>query len=707
MKAFLSLFFSILFYSGLAQTLISKEEVAKVAKRFYSERAILYENIDERSISNSDIQTITKNNIPVYHVCQMKPCGFVLVSASKRVIPVIAYSFEMPFPDFESVPQGIRAWFDNYSKQIEFAERNSTVISTKIEEEWNHLLSETTFHRTSSGTTNSVDPLLVSKWNQDFPYNNLCPSDVNGPGGHCYAGCVATAMGQLLYYYRFPQTGIGDYTYTHPVYNTISANFEQANYDWYQMPTYITSPNLKVGELLFHQGVSVDMDYGPDGSGMWNHKAAYSLKTYFKYGPETQYYFRDSISLNWDSLIVANLNQRKPLYYAGWAGVQSNSGHAFVCDGYQPGNYYHFNWGWGGSLDGYFYTDNLTPGGNIFNFAQEIIPLFPDTVQYTYPQQQPDTVIVNSPTGSIDDGSGWYDYQNNISKAWIISPQTQENDSIQSIKILFKKFNIADDSLFIYQVENNNPTLAAVYTGNTLPANLNINANEVLVHFKSNSNTNADGWMFDFESKFPLYCSGITTLTGQNGIIEDGSGEKNYANNSLCRWKILPTQNKPVTLVFTSFALADSGDFVKIIDLQTQEIIANYTLNDLPQPLTVESGKVLIMFVSNGNHTENGWTLDYYASLTNTNENLNEQDCHVFPNPTSDGFSIQLHSETEKEIQCRLLGLSGIEYINKNFFLKKGENFFWIDTKNFPRMAYFLIIQDSVKIIERKIMIIK
>lgn len=97
---------------------------------------------------------------------------------------------------------------------------------------------------------------------------------------------------------------------------------------------------------------------------MYNHKAAYAFRTYFKYAPETQYVFRDSTNMNWDSLLVAHLDRKMPLYYAGWS-VPNVNGHAFVCDGYQGTGYYHFNFGWGGSYNGYYYTQNLTPGGTI------------------------------------------------------------------------------------------------------------------------------------------------------------------------------------------------------------------------------------------------------------------------------------------------------------------------------------------------------
>jgi len=130
------------------------------------------------------------------------------------------------------------------------------------------------------------------------------------------------------------------------------------------------------------------------------------LKTYFKYSPETQYVFRDSTTMDWDSLLVSHLDRKIPMYYAGWS-VPNLYGHAFICDGYQGEDFYHFNWGWSGSYDGYFYTDDLTPGGNLFNLAQElVINAVPDTSLYVYPPYCEGQKNFSSLFGTLDDGSG-------------------------------------------------------------------------------------------------------------------------------------------------------------------------------------------------------------------------------------------------------------------------------------------------------------
>ena len=39
---------------------------------------------------------------------------------------------------------------------------------------------------------------LETYWNQDFPYNQLCPKDPLNNNSYSYAGCPAVAMGQII-----------------------------------------------------------------------------------------------------------------------------------------------------------------------------------------------------------------------------------------------------------------------------------------------------------------------------------------------------------------------------------------------------------------------------------------------------------------------------------------------------------------------------
>ena len=137
-----------------------------------------------------------------------------------------------------------------------------------------------------------------------------------------------------MYYFRWPNTGTGSYSYVDENYGEQSADFGNTTYDFSAMCDVPNAINTEISKLIYHCGVGVDMHYGVNGSGMYNHSAAYVLRTYFKYAPETQYVFRDSTDLDWDSLIISHLERDIPLYYAGWS-VPDINGHGFICDGYK------------------------------------------------------------------------------------------------------------------------------------------------------------------------------------------------------------------------------------------------------------------------------------------------------------------------------------------------------------------------------------
>lgn len=690
--------------------IISPEQAAKAARNFYYERVNLTKVVSFDDINIKGIRT-SGDNHSLYYVCEMQPSGFVVVSAFANVKPVLAFSFESNYLPDSELPEGFDVWMDHYRQQIKYAIDNQVAPADNIASEWQRLLSDNFSENDNLKQQLSVEPLLVSKWNQDSPYNGWCPVDPAGPGGRCYAGCVATAMGQLQYYYRFPFQGQGSYSYVRPVYGTISADFGNTSYNWNGMLSGLATTNDPVAELLFHQGVSVDMEYGPSGSGMTNHKAAFSLKNYFRYGPETQYYFRDSVTLDWDSLLITNLDQRKPMYYAGWAGVQSTSGHAFVCDGYQPGNYYHFNWGWGGSQDGYFYTDNLTPGGNNFNFAQEVIPMFPDTIQNIYPIYCQGLTTMTDVRGSIEDGSGgWYDYSNNSSCTWLIAPQSLEYDSIKNIKITFYRFDTETgaDSLLVYDGENASYPLIGAFTGNTLPGVVTSSGNKVFIAFHSNATVSKAGWQLDYESIFPVYCTGIATLNSESGTIEDGSQTKKYNNNSMCRWKIMPSSSLPVTFTFTSFDTFDSSDFVKIIDLQTQEILGSFSGFQLPQPVTASSGKMLIMFVTNGTGNAQGFQGEYSTSGVGLKEtNQSDIEAFIYPNPANGIVTIGKTVNQKTEIIVQVINQIGELMYKNKFKLDIGKNKMELNLNGLPESTYFLIIKNANLMEIKKLVIIR
>ena len=292
---------------------------------------------------------------PDFYILRFLPRGFVVVAADDRSVPILAYSATT---DIAIDPPPHVAWFlRQYSRSIHQIRQHP---EWAVNSEW------TTLRQGTLPVTpmRSVEPLLSTKWNQDWPYNSGCPLDPDGPGGHAYTGAVATAMGQILKYWGHPNSGSGAHSYNSPLYGTQSADFGATAYHWSAMPDSLTEENPSVGTLLYHCGVSVNMDYGAEVSNASSAMVRDALVMYFGYRNTALHYYGNYYSTaQWTNLLQTNLDQMRPIYYCG---QNAEASHAFVMDGYQGTNYFHINWGWSGTYDGYYYVSNLHPGTDSF-----------------------------------------------------------------------------------------------------------------------------------------------------------------------------------------------------------------------------------------------------------------------------------------------------------------------------------------------------
>ncbi len=280
--------------------------------------------------------------------------SFVLMAADDRVQPILGYSLTGRF-NVEDMPANKRAWIQEYSDAIRYAIDNQLRASSEVTQQWRDLAEG---NPNVDRATTVVAPLIQTHWSQGSPYNMLCP-------GGSVTGCVATAMAQIMKYWNYPEHGIGSHTYTHSTYGELSADFQSTTYDWNNMiNTYdyssTNTQKMAVATLMYHCGVSVNMNYSPSSSSAGSAIVAEALKTYFNYSTEMAYHARSEYSDNvWISMLKADLNLNRPIWYNGRG---SGGGHAFVFDGYNSNNYFHVNWGWGGYCDEYYVISNLNPG---------------------------------------------------------------------------------------------------------------------------------------------------------------------------------------------------------------------------------------------------------------------------------------------------------------------------------------------------------
>lgn len=290
--------------------------------------------------------------------------GFVLVAADDCSRPVLAWSLSSRFP-VDNMPAHVRSWLEGYSREIgAFAALG--VQSHMVAAEWDMFLNG----RPKSGI--AVDPMLTTVWGQGYPFNALCPYDWD-VSAYSVTGCTATATAQIMKYWNHPEVGWGNHSYYHPSYGLLSAQFDTTHYRWTQMPDTLndlSSDEAKsaVAELMYHVGVAVEMNYSPSGSGAATNSYGYltypsaenALKSYFRYNPLLHSVYKsEHTDMEWDGMLRGEIDASRPVLYAGY---DEAGGHAFVLDGYDSLGMFHVNWGWGGSYDGYYTIDSLSPG---------------------------------------------------------------------------------------------------------------------------------------------------------------------------------------------------------------------------------------------------------------------------------------------------------------------------------------------------------
>jgi hypothetical protein len=634
MKYFLTAF--IVFFNSMflsSQNFVSQELAGHVALNCLFSKTPA-EKIHMANIFQiKDIQTIAQGSLPVYHVVTFDPEGYVIVAAQKTYHPVIAFSWNGNF-DFPVKAPAVNMWLDNEAKKI-VRSAKLNVKHNMITEAWEKYES-TDFLLSQKNNERLLQPMLTTQWNQGMYYNEMCPADPAGPDGKTYAGCVATAIGQVMNYFKYPKTGTGSYTSEYTVYGTHTVNYSNAVYNWNQMPLKLLRSNHPVAELLYHIGVSVDMNYGPNGSGMWNHKAAHTMKTFFSYTDSTQYNFRDTTTIDWNGMLIDHLDRGIVLYYAGWADSQYVSGHAFVCDGYQDSTFFHFNWGWGGAYDGFFNIDNLIVGGADFTTMHEAVINATPAINYPYYCSGTDTLT--SLDGTIEDGSGpIYDYLNNSVCSWLIMP----HDTISSISLNFVKCDLqAGDVIKIYNGSHAGAPLLGTYTGSGTTNQINSTGKTMFVKFESDGSGTSGGFLLSYKANQVKTCSGLTTVTAPSGTITDGSGQYNYQSGNFCRWRIEPPGAELIILSFSEFDI-DSTDYVRITDLSTNAVLATLKGSQLPPLFSINTDKVQVMFFSNATGNAGGFML-HYDSFQQSIDEMMASGIKVYPNPASESITISI-----------------------------------------------------------------
>jgi len=590
---------------------INVETAQKVAENFMK-----MQNPRKSCIVNQILVEKYKSSV-VFYIVNFKNNGWVMVSADDNIIPILGFSFTGNIYMDAQKPEAYKNWINNYKTQIFYATQLKNA-SQKNLIKWKQLIKLEQFKKNridyvpGTALLNTVDRGEVL-WNQDInnsggcvpSYNKYCPgtNDDDCDCNHKPAGCGAVALGQIMWYWQWPN----------------KSNYR--SYDWNLMPNELLNTSTieqgdEIAHLLSDIGESSNMTYWCAGSWTTVNNLEEALKNNFNY-KSVEKKIKNNWSYNdvWNDLIRAEIDAERPVVYRGDKSDLSGEKHIFVIDGYSVEDdiFFHINWGWAGYCNGYYYFNDLTPGDNNFNNNQmAIIGISPtcDVLEYNIYD-----VLYSSVTGFEHEQAG-----NNIALPAHNKNLTIENNG----KLIFTAGNnITLNQNFIVEKGGKFKTNIRKICGDQSDMNISQWTNV----FTPNNDGINDELCFDVYNantwEFQAYSVSSNQLVFQSaGTISD---------NSVCVWDGTGACDQCTYLCSVKFR----NTFGKVLEnTYYVYVIMNNSRN------------ISSIVLKNNTNNKND-------KLLNKSKTLSEAAIKIFPNPNNGKFHLTLNNiKLPCDIKC-------------------------------------------------------
>ena len=307
------------------------------------------------------------NREPALYAINLDPDGFCIVAATKKTETILAYSDQGKF-DLNNLPDGLAEWLVEKIEIIQETREEASISTIKpnIPPKDGGFLPVAGKEADDQYIIDTYGPLLKTEWGQEYPFNIMCPDK----GCYivdkcCKAGCVAIAAAQVIRYWE-PSVSYNTHTYSwgkmpNTIYPTKSDNYIRHNIGY-----------LSMANLIHDVGVAVGMDYDCEQSGAKSERIPDVLKQIFEFSDDC--ICEELTNSKAEPKLINNILRKQPVIMAGHRtkkllGLVYQNGHAWVCDGYkkvthkyknevvETNKYYHMNWGWGGTDNGWFTLD--------------------------------------------------------------------------------------------------------------------------------------------------------------------------------------------------------------------------------------------------------------------------------------------------------------------------------------------------------------
>ena len=317
---------------------VTEQEALRKAQQFMQGRSFQQKNLRRAATAN----TFAQDAFYVFNADGNQ--GFVIVSADDRTEAILGYS-DAGSIDLNRLPANAAAWLQDYARQIKSLGEGVNLAAP---------------HR-APGTEKVL--METAKWDQDAPYNGMCPEDDKGK---CYTGCTATAMAIVLRYFKWPENmkELGGYTSAGkqmPALPATQFNWENLKMTYTNTDgkkNYTDADSAEVAKIMRYCGQAIKTQFGSSSSSGSVHVK--DMIETFGYSITAKEAMRNGFSTEeWEKMVYDEIVAQRVVYYSGY---HEGVGHSFVIDGYDGNGLFHVNWGWGGRDDGYFTLATLNPG---------------------------------------------------------------------------------------------------------------------------------------------------------------------------------------------------------------------------------------------------------------------------------------------------------------------------------------------------------
>ncbi len=332
---------------------------------------------------------------PSMYIINYEGNGFVIISGDNRISPILARSDNGTFPlSNKRLPGGLISWFSAVHTTIQSLRKDNVKQLPLHKKIWEKYTLESVAKQggkngryTYIGDCNlgdsnvtlitDCDPLLSSAWNQDNGYNDVAPylGCSTPTNGRAYAGCMATAVGQVMRYYQYP-----------------------SSYNWAAMPLTLSSATTAqlLNDLASNSNLDIGWGCDPQGSGASSDNIP---RTFQNFGyPSPSYSGFNGYNY---FTVKSDLLSNKPVILGGYRGSYwwifgAVGGHQWVTDAVYESMYFscapdpntpgewisvytgydaslHMNWGWGGDYNGWYSAFNFNPADRTYNYAPDMV----------------------------------------------------------------------------------------------------------------------------------------------------------------------------------------------------------------------------------------------------------------------------------------------------------------------------------------------